>query len=789
MAEQDYEVEDPSGKIRVIVGPAGASDEEVIARAKELFASTEGGAVTGIQKQPTPQREVPLEKFAADVAGAGVLSAAGGVAAPYLLKGFGGFLSSMPSPAARVSGAGFTYAGELAGNVPATGRAISGFIGGVASEMAGKTAEGLGTGQAAAEAARFIAGGITPEFARLAYVALGRSAKLLIGAKGITGGVRADQIAPAIEAASREVEQRVGKPLTDEQRAYFASLTAELMGSRKPGEAMEEIAPVLTRGADKIKEEAAFKANKLYEESLNVLNGANEAAQAEINDAINKARVGVKAKSDNIQYLESLKTIIIDKSKEALSSIGNPRNFSEIGSDLQNISVARQTAERAAAANKYNETKALVDKVVADKESSGVFVNSLPEYQSLVSDLKKNTKPGVRSADVANSFQRILDNISIPKGNISFQAIDDARRLLGEVFRGNAPEGYAAIDAATAREYYGKLSNIQKKYAGDKQSELLDNYALSKEGLEVFNSQYGKKIAGRDPGDLDQLKSDPASIPSYFFKSPKSFNSLISLVGEKEFALSGAKDYVASQISQLTTSKQINAFLTKNRDFLSAVPEVRNSVVQYRNALEKSERTILSLDKGIDTLTRQQAALPSQLEREAERRATKLVAGGELQRTALEQQAGLVTKEAADAADKIFNSSVGPLKNVRTLIERGDMNAWNTAAPIITKSAAARGAVFDAVRQIASELPVVGSQRKFQETIAPALLKFDMITKEQSDFITAQLGKIEASRLPSDERLSLKKRLILDAMISYSSTLGSRGASAAAFSLVNLIPR
>ena len=789
MEEQVYKVEDPSGKIIEIIGPVGASDEEVIAKAQELFSSTEGGAVTGIQKPPAPQREIPIEKFGADVGGAGVFGAVGGVAAPYLLKGAGDVLSSMPFPGARVTGLGLKYVGEAAGNVPAKARASTGLIGGLISETAGKFAEGFGAGPVAAEAVRFIAGGVTPEFARLAYVSLGRSARLLIGSQGISGGIRADRIVSAIDAAAQDIEKRNGKPLTDEQRAYFSSLAAELAGNKKPGEALEQIAPVLSKGSEKINADAKLKSDNLYTESFKALDGANEAAQTEINDAINNAKRGVKGRSDAISYLTSLKNNIVDKSKESLTSIGNPRNISEIGSDLQDISVARQIAERTAASNKYNETKILVDKAVSDKESAGVFVNSLPEYKSLIIDLKKNTKPGVRSGDVSNSFQRILDNIQNEKGTVSFQAIDDARRLLGEVFRGNPPDGYAAIDAATAREYYAKLSNIQKIYAGKKQSELLDNYALSKEGLEVFNSQYGRKIAGRDPGDLDQLKSDPASIPSYFFKSPKSFNSLISLVGEKEFALSAAKDYVANEISSKTTSRQINLWLTQNRDFMSAVPEVRNSVIQYRNSLEKTERTLLNLDNGINTLTRQQTALPGQLERAAERRSTKLVAGGELQAAALQEEAKVVTKEAADAANKVFNSSVGPLKNVRALIENGDINTWSIAAPIITRSPDAKGAVFDAVRQIVSELPVAGSQRKFQERISPALLKFDMITKEQSDFITAQLGKIEASRLPSDEKLSLTKRLILDAAISYSSTLGSRSGSAAAFSLVNLIPK
>ena len=51
MADQIYKVRDPSGNIREISGPAGASDEQVIAKAKELF----GGGAVPAAPQPTPQ--------------------------------------------------------------------------------------------------------------------------------------------------------------------------------------------------------------------------------------------------------------------------------------------------------------------------------------------------------------------------------------------------------------------------------------------------------------------------------------------------------------------------------------------------------------------------------------------------------------------------------------------------------------------------------------------------------------------------------------------------------------
>jgi hypothetical protein len=56
MADQIYKVRDPSGAIREIKGPAGATDEEVIAQAQALFAtpaSTANAGIPGERKKPT----------------------------------------------------------------------------------------------------------------------------------------------------------------------------------------------------------------------------------------------------------------------------------------------------------------------------------------------------------------------------------------------------------------------------------------------------------------------------------------------------------------------------------------------------------------------------------------------------------------------------------------------------------------------------------------------------------------------------------------------------------------
>lgn len=55
MSDQEYKVRDPSGAIRVIRGPAGATDEQVIAQAQRLFGSAQPAPAPAPAKPAAPQ--------------------------------------------------------------------------------------------------------------------------------------------------------------------------------------------------------------------------------------------------------------------------------------------------------------------------------------------------------------------------------------------------------------------------------------------------------------------------------------------------------------------------------------------------------------------------------------------------------------------------------------------------------------------------------------------------------------------------------------------------------------
>jgi hypothetical protein len=105
METQVYKVRDPSGAIREISGPVGATDEQVIAKAQELFAGSTQNAQPAEQKPQMSWMDVP------------------GQALRNLPKSVGGVLSNfaeaVTSPVQTLSGAADVAAGTLRNITPA----------------------------------------------------------------------------------------------------------------------------------------------------------------------------------------------------------------------------------------------------------------------------------------------------------------------------------------------------------------------------------------------------------------------------------------------------------------------------------------------------------------------------------------------------------------------------------------------------------------------------------------------------------------------------------------------
>ena len=753
---------------------ANLATQQAIAQKFGLsWDQTPGGAAMGnplaTRKYANTGMSDGTEKLAA-IGGAGALGSAMGYFGPQILQGASTLAQGVPA-LRPISGA-LNVMGQLTKQVGPTARAVIGGISGLSSETSGQVAEQMGAGPVTAEAARLVGGAITPEFAPLAINAI----KLAFSGKMATTGVN------VLKDIYANLTKSKGSDLSAAEKQYVETSIAELMGKQVPNKAMLTVGAETEKGAAAIRAAAEAKAAALHESANQAMLAAKQASEAELG-SVGQRR---QPRADAIDYLTNLKTDVLNKAKGTVETVGENKPLSAIGQDLQTAAAAREADLKTAASTQYTKTEADVNKIVSNREASGESVTSLPSYTSLIASLKNETKPGARSKDVAAAYQKILDQIKIgAEGEKpSFQAIDDARRLLGEAFRGQADEGYKAIGQTAQKKYYGLLSQVQKDFAGEPQTQLLTQYADTRPGLEIFGSKAGTKLTGVDKGAMTQFASDPSKLPDYFFSTPKNYNALIEMVGSKEMALKAAQQYAANQLAPKETSKQVGNWMTANREFLSAVPEVRDAVIKYRTTLENGERTVANIGGGIKQLSAANAEI-LKTAREASRQQLRT---GNLQATAAKTEATAVTKEAAATADKIWNSAAGPMKNVRDAIESGNMEKWAAIAPVIARSPDAKKAVFDAVRQVTSEMgSSKGVTQKFNETMRPALEKFGMLGADEANSIAQQLAAIEAKRIPDAEKLGLARRLLLQGISGYSSSLGGR-AGAAGFSFASDIP-
>jgi len=134
MATQIYKVRDPSGAIREIEGPAGATDDQVIAKAKELFAPPIAAAPAISSEIPAARKSFAQEtgQFLGNVA-AGALRGAGSIGASLIRPFESGeeniarrlkmdeALKSMGAEPESYAYGGGKLAGEVAGTLPIGG--------------------------------------------------------------------------------------------------------------------------------------------------------------------------------------------------------------------------------------------------------------------------------------------------------------------------------------------------------------------------------------------------------------------------------------------------------------------------------------------------------------------------------------------------------------------------------------------------------------------------------------------------------------------------------------------
>jgi len=690
----EYVVTDPSGKEFVVTAPEGATQEQALDYAKRQFGSTGGGAAVG---NPNVQRQGELAGRQRNSFGT-QLGEIGGAAG---IGGALGYLSGDILEKLGRSAAMFPQTNRLAPYLENAGRllqtqrgtaASAGAISGAVGETAGQAVELAGGPQWGAELARFVGGGVGPEMGHVASYAIRNK----MGMPALMNYLR--------EATGKEVK------LSAQQQAYLDEQLGQLRGGPKSNADLEAIGAGMGDEANRMGRSAA--ANTARAESQRVAVGSP--------------------------------TPMAD------------RELSDIGGELRGVITKRNEAAINARQAEYAANENAVKDLVSKREAAGQFVNNTPEYNALVDSLKAELAPGKRSESVQTGIKKILSDIesysNIPggkrlvqsglnldlvqqpsqRGPMTFQALDDVRRKLGEAFRGKPAEGYEAIGEAMAKDLYGKVSEIQKKFAGAPQEKLLHDYAMRTEGLQPFMSKTGRQATALDKFNPDEFATDASTLPSKYFKTSAGIKALRELVGNETQINRSAMEFVNRELKD-ASGPQVRAWMSKNSEMMRELPTVQRMVNSYAGKLEAAEVSM--------------------------------------------RNAAEFAKQAADSAEMLVGKHF-PAQRAVDLIKSGNAELWAKSAPAIAASPQAKQQTVSAVRQVlADQATSKGTIDLFERSIRPAMENLSITNRAELDFIADKLNKIREMKIPEAEQLGMLKRVLLQATGGWAASAASRSVS------------
>lgn len=725
------------------------------------FALNEGGAATGVSK---PARVRSTTLGVPDIAASTAFGAAAGAVAPELLGGAAAVARAFPATAPIAPALDVMAQGTRAAGRPMS--AIAGGLSGFFGETAGKAAEAAGAGPVTSEAARLGGGLVGP----VAPQAMGWAAGKYLATPALSfwSKIRKEGLKKGWELFKQE-------PLTTEkEQQYRGELISDLRGGPISEKPQQGVFGAIESGAQSKIAASQQEASRIMED-----------AQRAISRELEQAQKGPVA------YSRAASNRIVARGEDALATakmqrqnVGEDADLSDIGAGLRKVIVDRNEAAIAQRRAQYEIDQKARDSVVYAKEASGDVVSNTPEFRSLVNELRTHLKPGVHSPDVAASYQKMLDSLLAPRDAsgtrrpTSFQAVDEVRKKLGDVYGGQPAEGYDAIGEAAARKYYALLSRIQSKYAGPAQDKLLENYAASKEGTQMFGSRLGKRATAVDRYDDSKFQTDAMQLPRQYFSSKQGVADLIELTGDRNLVLKGAHDFAANELRDLNATGVRN-WMTKRRELLSALPELRDSIIKYEQGLTRGESIQRQSEQAVKRLSQYEKDVLTSAESSARSRMSEA-----------ERQARGITSEAERQSSVMLGNRF-PVSRVNQLIESGNREQWQLAAPDILASPGGKQMLAESVRQVLADKASAsprGLTRFFNDNVREALEATNMMSRAETDAISAKLGAIENLKIPDEQKLKLTHQLILQTFGGYASTLAGRAGVGTYSSLADLVP-
>ena len=793
----DFTFTSPEGKNYTVTGPEGATKEQAFQILQQrLKAGTAQPEEPSKTPAPAPARATtaservknfldtlpstnPLLKLqdgkpvpppsiasaAKSIAGSMVFGGIAGALSPEIVTGLGLAASAIPV-VGEVAGPALVEAGAAMRGARLATAAV-GALSGATGETAGQVAEASGASKGEANLARLAGGMLTPSAATVAGF-VGKPVKLAWDFAQKALGGSAD-IPKAVEAARENLARmaEAGQP----QTAMHAMLQKGVEADRQAAD----------RAADAVMSEAHQRAASIAQSdagaATRLVDEARTRAEAIRADAAKRANALNKA-ADN--KLATANRVLAQAAPE-LAKVGQVSELSDIGNTLRQAATAKQGAEIQARNEAYKATVAERDAAVAVKESAGQDVGSTAAMAALKKDLKnrlvgeggfaKTTDAGIRRV-----YQQVYDAVNPVNQKLSFEALDQVRRRLGDVIAGNqTAEGYEAIGKQAAQKMYAQISKAQEEFAGPAQKTLQSEYAEASGELTKFASKAGKKLTAVDRLDPERFAGDPKALPKAFFNSQQSVRDAKELTGNPQLVDRLASDYTARSMQGMS-AKQASAWVRDNQDWMREIPGLSQRSAAYANKLEQIERVNEKLGQRAALKAKEAEATVSGAVGVAEKervaglqRATKAAEGSAAAQQRVLEEGGKAAQAAreerfapAKGLESILKGGEAP-EAIRNLLLHGKPEQTRLAAAHLASQSGGQAVLEQSVRQTMRNMTEGNLRQQWTERIRPMLTDGKMLPPERLKALTDDVERLLSSYKGKD-KLSLVQRHIAAAI-------------------------
>ena len=794
-----------------------------------------------------------------------MMQAAGGAIKPLE------YLPGLPGRAAKATSTALTAGGEaMKAYRPAS--MATGVIGGGMGETAGQVVEskyGPGVG---AETARLLAATLGPVPVQYLGTKAGGLMATLAGKFGLPGTATAKTVGQLLQESgvkpqslTKEQEAFIAKKLED-IRGGKSSLDAqkEIMDMLKTGaglivqSAEQQALSLESRAASQAQQlisDAQAKAQRIRANARSQSPAVRQIAEAEANAAIQEGQQAAKnLEAETRKQVAQLRTGSgkvttktekeTQKAKEGIKQVGEQKQLTDVFEPVQQKTIARQEQFIKDRDVLDKDLRSAQTKIVQENESKGVTLDQMPAYREIEAatrgfdvstspQIVRTTDPGVlsfykriRDSVINRRYELTPEQADAARGlgyNVeqvgdrffrtfksSFEAADDARRFVGDVFR-NPPEGYGAVKGNVQQNMYAMLKKLQEEYVGAAERKALqENWSKAARNLEQFETKAGRTLTEIEEGTANTLKA-PAELGATFFGNRTGVQRLIDLTGEEALVKKTASDFAASSLAN-KDSKAVRSWLQnpKNSDFLShpSLADLKRKIEQYATNLERAEKFGGARSTLAESLRTQATtlaeALPKQTERvlaeaqktgsKAEQKriqdaaralelqkktakgvVTEAETAAKAQAKPLTEKAKAIRDEAQKRADTILAGTTDE-KRVKDIILGSDKDVWEETSRIVLSTPGGKEKFAEAVGQVVSKRAASSLKGAIQdwEYIGRNLITYKLMSPSQVANVEAKLQEIFVTPVDVSQKITMTQRLLRNAIVGYVAPAATR---------------